>query len=73
MRQFERNAILAIVAYAGYLACMQYMSCHLSRIERPIIQSQRHNRDQVRRELIAQLEAHYNSRSIIRISYDAFT
>ncbi|XLS90727.1 hypothetical protein HN51_066735, partial [Arachis hypogaea] len=45
------------------------MSC----IERSITQSQRHSREQIRRELIAQLEIHCNSRSIIRMSYDAFT
>ncbi|KAG6538237.1 uncharacterized protein LOC122005782 [Zingiber officinale] len=73
MRQFDRNAILAIVAYAGYLACMQYMTRHVSRIERPTTQSQRCNGNQVRRELMAQLEAHYNARSVIRMSYDAFT
>ncbi|KAG6493230.1 hypothetical protein ZIOFF_048207 [Zingiber officinale] len=73
MRQFDRNAILAIVAYVGYLACMQYMIQHVSRIERPTTQSQRCNGNQVRRELMAQLEAHYNARSVIRMSYDAFT
>ncbi|KAG6476907.1 protein ALP1-like [Zingiber officinale] len=73
MRQFDINAILAIVAYAGYLACMQYMTRHVSRIERPTTQSQRCNGNQVRRELMAQLEAHYNARSVIRMSYDAFT
>ncbi|XLR26807.1 hypothetical protein S83_054707 [Arachis hypogaea] len=45
------------------------MSC----IERSITQSQRHSREQIRQELIAQLETHYNSRSIICMSYDAFT
>ncbi|KAG6526251.1 hypothetical protein ZIOFF_016233 [Zingiber officinale] len=73
MRQFDRNAILAIVAYAGYLACMKYMTRHVSRIKRPTTQSQRCNGNQVRRELMAQLEAHYNSSSVIRMSYDAFT
>ena len=52
---------------------MQYISRHVSHIERPIIQSRWHYRDQVRRELIAQLEAHYNSHPVIRMSYDAFT
>ncbi|KAG6508181.1 hypothetical protein ZIOFF_033552 [Zingiber officinale] len=49
------------------------MTRHVSRIERPTTQSQRCNGNQVRRELMAQLEAHYNSRSVIRIGYDAFT
>ncbi|XLS74023.1 hypothetical protein HN51_030888 [Arachis hypogaea] len=69
----EINAILAIVTFAGYLACMRYMIRQMSCIERSITQSQRHSREQIRRELIAQLETHYNSRSIIRMSYDVFT
>ncbi|KAL4338143.1 hypothetical protein AHAS_Ahas12G0180700 [Arachis hypogaea] len=73
MIESEINAILAIVTFAGYLACMRYMIRQMSCIERSITQSQCHSREQIRRELIAQLETHYNSRSIIRMSYDAFT
>ncbi|KAL4329046.1 hypothetical protein AHAS_Ahas13G0260900 [Arachis hypogaea] len=67
MIESEINAILAIVIFAGYLACMRYMIRQMSCIERSITQSQCHSREQIRRELIAQLETHYNSRSIIRM------
>ncbi|XLU81378.1 hypothetical protein S245_004798, partial [Arachis hypogaea] len=73
MIEFEINAILAIVTFAGYLACMRYMIRKTSCIERSKTQSQHHSREQIRQELIAQLETHYNSRSIIRMNYDAFT
>ncbi|KAL4288317.1 hypothetical protein AHAS_Ahas19G0274100 [Arachis hypogaea] len=73
MIESEINAILAIVTFADYLACMRYMIRQMSCIERSITQSQRHSREQIRRKLISQLETHYNSRSIIRMSYDAFT
>jgi len=42
MKYFERNTILIMGAYMGYLICMiQYMFC----IERPIIQPWRRDKE----------------------------
>jgi hypothetical protein len=62
MIQFERNAILVMVAYVGYLVCMiQYMFP----IERPIIQPWRRDKEQECQELLIELQANNNSWCVI--------
>ena len=71
MTNFERNALLSLIAYVGYLVFLVKFYQYASHLDRPVSESNR-DIDEVRQELLRTLETSEDSHDIICMRPNAF-
>ena len=71
MTDFERNALLSLISYVGYLVFLVKLYQYASHLDRPVSESNK-DRDEVRQEFLRTLETSEDSRDIIRMRPNAF-
>ena len=71
MTDFERNALLSLIAYVGYLVFLVKLYQYASHLDRRVSESN-NDKDEVRQGLLRTLETSEDSRDIIRMRPNAF-